>query len=520
MRLPSLSGLRLGADAGAAAEAEPPAPKPELSADLIASVLAAVEGGTPEEACRTAARWCALNRAHRDACRDNADDVWRALIERVFPDEDIELELDNPDSPDNYFGEWPDWYGISSFTGHRIYDADTNDAHWNGTRSYGLHADAFDTPRAFFYALCARVRRRRMTPLWECSAKHFENVPRDYPDYFEIAKLAVIHDVRNDRNEDAHGLSRIPTDMPRYGEIARWAVQHPNQDEDRDDDEGVYSVYMYALEWVPTDRADYGELARLAVQNTRSNGAYDDDSLRFVPTDRADYDEIARLALQTNVGALQYVPTDHPNYVALARFAIGLDWNAMNAVQADGELYDELARFAIHQDVHALKYVQNKVDNYGELVRFAIEQDLAALELFFEYNDDADLPPWHDEHTLGWPGDEAYYDFAKYAIDAVGPRALEFVHMNRDDYYALAKYAIGEDVGALQFVRAKWPQDYYELAKHAIKQSPDALHLVPKTRPDYNALREVHEAEWGRFRSRRHPPWLLTAHLEEETSES
>ena len=78
---------RLGADA----EAEPP-PTPELCADLIVSVLAAIEPPQtfpvyerrPQDACRAAARWCALNKAHRDACRDDtANWAWRTLADRL-----------------------------------------------------------------------------------------------------------------------------------------------------------------------------------------------------------------------------------------------------------------------------------------------------------------------------------------------------------------------------------------------------------------------------------------------------
>ena len=60
---------------------------PELDADAIGAVLgAAVDAcDDPEAAARAAAPWIAACRAYRDACYA-ADHVWRALLDRYFPD--------------------------------------------------------------------------------------------------------------------------------------------------------------------------------------------------------------------------------------------------------------------------------------------------------------------------------------------------------------------------------------------------------------------------------------------------
>lgn len=60
---------------------------PELDADAIGAVLGAIVEpcGDPEAAARAAAPWIAVCRAYRDASR-GADHVWRALLDRYFPD--------------------------------------------------------------------------------------------------------------------------------------------------------------------------------------------------------------------------------------------------------------------------------------------------------------------------------------------------------------------------------------------------------------------------------------------------
>ena len=690
MLLPLLSGLRVGADA----EAEPPAPTPELSADLIGSVLAAVEGGEYEAACRAAARWCALNRAHRDACRDDAA-AWRALGARVFAGASTLVEGDaranfyamcelarnyrlNRESlnrrvaqghPDDrvkaYVLSWlatlkrhpgTTWWPTTllrvvgdrevmhmppGFENDRdvllaMIQANIRFDNGHGTAEYVLdsmpqYRDDREIvvevvkkwPEAYRHASERLQRDPAIAKLAveEDATRVFEFVPTDLPNYGELAKFAVRHwyatgyalqHVPTDRadygeiakiavKEDGKALQHVPSDRADYGILARLAVEEDDYaleyvPSDRDDYGALAKFVLQqqggSLHLVATDYSDYGALARLAVQQS----AYE---LRHVPTDRDDYGEIAKLAVQTHGESLQFVPADrddynelawlaierfpigpwdpdtrteiHPlrdispgdvddyvalarlsvernpwavrwagrlpgmsddDYVALARFAIGLDWTAMAGVggyrQVEKEVYIELARFAIQQNVHALKYVNdwvlgNDADSKDELMWFAIEQDVAALGLFYETHDFGDRS-WYGHNVLEWPGDEEYYDFAKYAIDQT-PHALQFVHTNREDYYALAKYAIKEDVGALKYVATN-DDDYYELAKYAIKQSPDALlHYVPKTRPDYNALLEVHEAEWGRFRRRRHPPWDSVdledteEGAEEETSE-
>ena len=51
----------------------------------MSTILASLAGGGVKEACRAAARWCVLSKAHRDACNNNSG-AWETLARRVFPD--------------------------------------------------------------------------------------------------------------------------------------------------------------------------------------------------------------------------------------------------------------------------------------------------------------------------------------------------------------------------------------------------------------------------------------------------
>ena len=72
-----------------------PLPRPPLAAaaraaaeealgmpDVLRTVLFHVVNGEVEDACKAAARWCSLNKAHRDVCDDF---VWTELTRIVFP---------------------------------------------------------------------------------------------------------------------------------------------------------------------------------------------------------------------------------------------------------------------------------------------------------------------------------------------------------------------------------------------------------------------------------------------------
>ena len=429
---------------------QPPTPPPEtvelpeLPFDVIPLVLRAIFDGwddrDPEATCRTAARWCAVNRAHRDACRDD-DAAWRAITERVFPAEDI-AELDDPRSEGNWFGEWP----------HKNYENFETRWDWRPPDSHGLRPDAFDTPRAFFYALCDQSRRRRMTPIWDDLAGRFADLPRDYPDYFEIAKLAAAL--------PSLGLEVIPTDMPGYGAIARWAVQHPFWEWYRDDDNGdaLYG-FNHALRFVPTDRADYGEIARLAVQHDRGSPIWyywcrrggprvpeidgpTYQELSHVPTDRADYGEIAKLAVQTHGSSLKYVPTDRDDYVALARMAIRNDprW-ALSAVPTDRDDYSELAKYAINHSPDALRGVPRDHADYAALRAVHVarwpenepeedeeeEEDEDEDDRWYDSEDEDDdwdkIMDEEEEEFLWWWGSYEYYEYCLDWLDWESDRA-------------------------------------------------------------------------------------------------
>lgn len=57
---------------------------PELDADAIGAVLGAIVDEDHWVTRRTAAAWCAVSKAHRDACYET-ETAWRALTTRHFP---------------------------------------------------------------------------------------------------------------------------------------------------------------------------------------------------------------------------------------------------------------------------------------------------------------------------------------------------------------------------------------------------------------------------------------------------
>jgi len=381
MLLPLLSGLRVGADAEAEA---PPAPTPELSADLVRAVFAAINPDDDDEdddsisaseaACRAVARWCALNRAHRDACRDANDDLWRALIERVFP-------LQGGFTPERRFRVLN-----RAHAEHRARRFDPAAARQqpelvNTNFVHDPDPNDYDNPRAYFYALCDAALHARMGRIWTALAEDFLYVTPAYPHYNQIAKMAMSGAYSFGKypfyGRPDHPLKYVPTDRADYAELARLAVKHAYLISDREGD--LYP--HYALKHVPTDRADYGELARLSIE---SNPV----SIQYVPTDRADYDELIRLAMR--------LPTPHEpdllaawqlfghdsydsdyDYATLAREVLKRDGTELRhldlAFPPYRDAYEELALIAIEQSVNALKYVPHKMLNKYPSLRKAHE---------------------------------------------------------------------------------------------------------------------------------------------------
>lgn len=55
----------------------------DLDDDVLRSILDALARGAPNEACKAATRWCALNSRHRRVCEES-DGLWSELTERIF----------------------------------------------------------------------------------------------------------------------------------------------------------------------------------------------------------------------------------------------------------------------------------------------------------------------------------------------------------------------------------------------------------------------------------------------------
>jgi hypothetical protein len=55
----------------------------DLDDDVLRSILDALARGAPNEACKAATRWCALNNRHRRMCAES-DGLWHELTERIF----------------------------------------------------------------------------------------------------------------------------------------------------------------------------------------------------------------------------------------------------------------------------------------------------------------------------------------------------------------------------------------------------------------------------------------------------
>ena len=542
MRLPSLSGLRVGADAEAEAEAEPPAPKPELSADLIASVLAAVEGGEYEAACRAAARWCALNKAHRDACRDD-DAAWRALGARVFAGAPTLVEGDARANfyamcdRARYYRTWNEYHAAYPNRARPASPDDRVKAYvlaWlanvreKGWRGYWysylvdgpvmeevMHMPPeFEDDRDVLLAIIrsgidlgrfgssdAAGHVLRDLPQWRDDREIVAEVVRQREQQYrhaserlkrdpEIVKLAVEqeHAIRHYGGRDRRGpFAFVPTDLPNYGEFARLAVQQVGRSlqyvpTDRDDYGAIARIAVQqegeALRYVPKDRADYGALARLAMQN----GHY---VLRSVPTDRDDYGELARLAVQQDGYALRHVPTDRDDFGTIAELAVQQDGAALKSVPTDRDDYGALARLAVQQDGFALQYVPTDRDDYGELARLALAWNPG------QGNDDGGL-------FLG------------------RANVLAFVPNDRDDYGALARLAVEQfpvvpssergpnwSKNPLSAIDHADPDDYAELARRSVEKNPWALDLVKVERlsdDDYAAIARIAIArDWENF---------------------
>lgn len=55
----------------------------DLDDDVLRSILDALARGAPNEACKAATRWCALNKRHRRVCEES-DGLWHELTRRIF----------------------------------------------------------------------------------------------------------------------------------------------------------------------------------------------------------------------------------------------------------------------------------------------------------------------------------------------------------------------------------------------------------------------------------------------------
>ena len=55
----------------------------DLDDDVLRSILDALARGAPNEACKAATRWCALDKRHRRICEES-DKLWHELTRRIF----------------------------------------------------------------------------------------------------------------------------------------------------------------------------------------------------------------------------------------------------------------------------------------------------------------------------------------------------------------------------------------------------------------------------------------------------
>jgi len=105
---PDLSRLALAPPTGAP-EPGPAQQKALSTEDVVANILANIAAADVEEACRMAARWCAVSGNHLAWC--DSDDAWRKLTERVFRPMDANVHLLTPEEvaagtdPESWFFE-------------------------------------------------------------------------------------------------------------------------------------------------------------------------------------------------------------------------------------------------------------------------------------------------------------------------------------------------------------------------------------------------------------------------------
>ena len=84
LALPVARPIGGNADGKRSAKEAPLSAHNEFPYDLITTVLTSLDRNDREGACRAAARWCRLNKAHRQACKEDPS-VWRRLMQTLFP---------------------------------------------------------------------------------------------------------------------------------------------------------------------------------------------------------------------------------------------------------------------------------------------------------------------------------------------------------------------------------------------------------------------------------------------------
>lgn len=153
----------------------------EFPYDLITTLLTSLDRNDREGACRAAARWCRLNKAHREACREDPN-VWRRLMQTIFPNRPP--IADGADAEAEFFNACTQWQEAQmQITRQKIWEAKGESL---DTPRFEVHKNALEFRDDRERELSALVQRaealhhRSETPMYRRAiGQHLKDLLRD-----------------------------------------------------------------------------------------------------------------------------------------------------------------------------------------------------------------------------------------------------------------------------------------------------------------------------------------------------